>query len=270
MNPLIFYHASCPDGFCAAWIARKAVGSGATFKPVRHNEGIPQGTEIKGRDIFVLDFAFPRKLTEQLAREAKSFLVLDHHKTAKEELGDLPYCHFDMDKSGARMAYEYFDTKGFMALTAWLVDYVEDRDLWRWQLPQSQEVSAAIGSYPRTFAGWDEMASCGLETLKSEGVAILRYKRQIVEHAVAGAVEHEMAGHRIRVANVTPMNLLSEVAHELAKGRPFAAVYYIFEGRKYWSLRSTKDGGVDVSQIARSFGGGGHKNAAGFTEVMAQ
>jgi len=35
-------------------------------------------------------------------------------------------------------------------------------------------------------------------------------------------------------------------------------------------LRSAKEGGLDVSEIAEKFGGGGHKHAAGFTIPMIE
>ena len=73
-----------------------------------------------------------------------------------------------------------------------------------------------------------------------------------------------MDGHSVLVANATV--LYSDIAGELAKGRPFGAVYFDrADGKRQWSLRST-DEGVDVSEIAKVHGGGGHKNAAGYEE----
>jgi len=62
--------------------------------------------------------------------------------------------------------------------------------------------------------------------------------------------------------------LFSYIAGELAKDRPFGT-YYIdrHDGKRQWSLRS-RDGGVDVSEIAKAHGGGGHKQAAGFEESL--
>ncbi len=59
------------------------------------------------------------------------------------------------------------------------------------------------------------------------------------------------------------MFMSSEVAGELSEGHPFAAVYVETSTDIIWSLRSRGD--FDVSEIAKKFGGGGHKNAAGFT-----
>jgi hypothetical protein len=95
-----------------------------------------------------------------------------------------------------------------------------------------------------------------------EGSAVLRYQQQQVDFLCKHAREIELGGHRILAAN-TPV-LQSEVAGKLAEGRPFGACWYDAEdGKRRWSLRS-RDGGVDVSEVARFFGGGGHRNAAGF------
>ena len=49
----------------------------------------------------------------------------------------------------------------------------------------------------------------------------------------------------------------------MSENEPFAACYYETEKGRVYSLRS-QEYGVDVSVIAALFGGGGHKNAAGF------
>lgn len=62
--------------------------------------------------------------------------------------------------------------------------------------------------------------------------------------------------------------LQSEVCHELCQGEPFAAAYWDeADGTRRWSLRSSETDGVDVSEIAKLYGGGGHVHAAGFRET---
>jgi uncharacterized protein len=214
-----------------------------------------------------------------------SVVVLDHHKTAQAELdgivdefcqrpdlianppgSELPVVHFDMNKSGGRLTWEHF----FPGKPApWLVDYTEDRDLWRWKLDWSKEISAFVGSHPFDFRLWDDWSRTGpgserWDTFVDQGAAILRYRDQLVRRAVENATEVELAGHKVKAVNSTV--LFSEVAGELAKDRPFGAAYFDRnDGRRQWSLRS-RDGGVDVSEVAKRFGGGGHARAAGFEE----
>jgi uncharacterized protein len=149
------------------------------------------------------------------------------------------------------------------------VNYTEDRDLWRWDLLHSREVSAALASRPRTFLEWDRLherspARSAPDALVTEGAAVLRYQDQLVDSLCATAREVELDGHKVLAANTAC--LISEVAGKLAEGRPFGAAWFVRgDGKKQWSLRS-RDGGVDVSLVARQRGGGGHRNAAGFEE----
>lgn len=260
MKPLVIYHAGCWDGFCAAWIARKALGD-CEFVPMNYGEQPPDVTE---RRVYVLDFSFPRIMLQAMKVYAETLLVLDHHKTAQAELAGLSYCHFDMAKSGARLTWEHFfpDQKA-----PWLVDYTEDRDLWRWKLPDSRVLNTALRSYPLDFVVWDELEGAGygwksFEALKDEGMAILRAEKQIVDSHVRQAIETEIDGHRVLMVNAT--YFASEIAGELAKGRPFGVVWFEGdEGERVYSLRSDENG-VDVSAIAKQHGGGGHARAAGF------
>lgn len=279
MTPLVLYHANCSDGWCACWAAWRHFGDGADYLPVQYGQAPP---DVAGRIVYILDFSYKRPVMDRIIDQARSVAILDHHQSAAAELQGLHGCdedefkqghgrlfvRFDMDKSGGRLAWEFFHPA---EPAPWLVDYTEDRDLWRWQLWQSREISAAITSYPFDFARWTGWAtyprdSRQFDGLVAEGKAILRYRDELVRQAVANAAEVELAGHRILAVNSTV--LFSEVAGELAKDRPFGAAWFVRpDGKRVWSLRS-RDGGADVSEVARQFGGGGHRNAAGFEEPL--
>lgn len=276
MTPLVLYHASCNDGFCAAWVARRAMPD-AECIPVQYGQSPPDVTD---RTVYILDFCYKSAVLLEMAKAARQITLLDHHKTAKADLdalvaaydGSLPptrlVFRFDMEKSGGRLAWERFFRD---QPSSWLVDYTEDRDLWRHRLPNTQEVNAALRSLPHDFAVWDDLNARGMvgnrppESLIAEGAAILRYQAQVVENHTRHAREVELAGHKILAVNATTM--FSEIAGKLAEGRPFGAAWFVrSDGKRVWSLRSTP-AGVDVSEVARRFGGGGHRNAAGFEEV---
>lgn len=263
-KPLVLYHAGCWDGFCAAWIADRALG-GAESVAVHYGTEPP---DVIGRTVYILDFSYKRSTLLKMKEQAAGLLVLDHHKTAQEELAGLPFCTFDMDKSGGRLAWEYFHMSqdGFMSVpnAPWLVDYTEDRDLWRHKLEDSQAINAALRSYPLNFDMWDGFAKQHPTDFTREGEAIRRREKQIVDDHVRNASEIEMDGHKILSVNATVM--FSEIAGELAKGRPFGACWFQRQdGKRVWSLRS-RVGGIDVSAVAKAHGGGGHKQAAGYEE----
>lgn len=273
-RPLVIYHGNCPDGFTAAWVARKALGPGCDFVPASYGQEPP---DVAGRRVYILDFAYKRPDMLAIAGRTPDVTILDHHKTAQADLAGLadeclkvyglhpPTVVFDMEKSGCRLAWEHFfpDRE-----PPWLVRYAEDRDLWRWSLAASREINAALGSYPRTFEQWDHFGACDFADsrpwLVSEGAAVLRYQGQLVDSICRGAREAEVGGHVVMAANTSV--LFSEVAEKLAEGRPFGAAWFLRrDGKRQWSLRSR--GGVDVSEVARAYGGGGHRNAAGFEEA---
>ena len=142
-------------------------------------------------------------------------------------------------------------------------EYLQDRDLWTKRLPGVDEFTAALRSYPQDFEKWDFLLSGFVSDLIEEGISIQRYFRTLVEQAKRHVFFREIAGYSVPVVNAS-MFMSSEVAGELAEGQPFAAVYAETKDNIIWSLRSRGDG-VDVSEVAKRFGGGGHKNAAGFT-----
>lgn len=264
---LVLYHAGCWDGFCAAWVWRTWRDAQAEFVPVQYNQDPPA---VDGRRVVILDFSYPRAVLERMAVTAASLLVIDHHKTAAEALSGLPYCRFDMGKSGGRLTWEFLheslsaEPDPWAEPVPWLVAYTEDRDLWRHALPDSQEVNASLRSHPLDFALWDRLHKQDPAVLVLEGTAIRRRERQIIDEHVRHAVPVELDGFQGAVVNATV--LFSEIAGELAQGRDFGACWFQRkDGKRAWSLRS-RDGGCDVSAIAKARGGGGHVQAAGFEE----
>lgn len=256
-KPLVIYHADCRDGFCALWVAKHAL---MHIEAVPAHYGNPPPA-VKGREVYVLDFSYPRKVMESMSSQAMSITVLDHHQTAQAELEDLPFCTFDKDRSGAQMAADLF---GFPKLRGahWIVSYVADRDLWKWELKNSKEINALLQTMPLTFRAWDKLAELpNPRDVVPRGEAVLQAWRRVIEGHVAQAQEVPWDEHKILVANATCQR--SETAHALADGRPFAVVWSArADGGIHYNLRS-EESGVDVSEIAKVLGGGGHKHAAG-------
>jgi oligoribonuclease NrnB/cAMP/cGMP phosphodiesterase (DHH superfamily) len=201
----------------------------------------------------------------ELASKAKSILVWDHHKTAEADLAGLSdecpnvEVQFDMTRSGAVMTWEYFWP---IRPVPTFFYYLQDRDLWTKKLPGVDEFTAALRSYKQEFNIWDKLCE-NVQGLITEGEAIQRYYRTLVDQAKTHAHTSIIAGYAVPVVNAS-MFMSSEVAGELAEGHPFAAVYVETATDVIWSLRS-RDGGIDVSEVAKKYGGGGHARAAGFT-----
>jgi uncharacterized protein len=263
----VLYHAACPDGFGAAWAAWKKFGENAKYIPVHPGDAAPELP--REAEVLMVDVACSRARLLELRTKVKSVTIVDHHVTNQKEIGDLPDTYFDMNQSGATLAWQFLH-KGKQIPE--LLLYVEDRDLWRFKLPDSRELNAALSSYPRRFDLWEVLATMGIEKLKHDGGIILRAESRMIEEICENVFWTDIDGHRVPAVNTTVLR--SQVGDRLCQlhpTAPFAA--YFFEKEtvagnliRCWGLRSP--GRMDVSEIAKKFGGGGHRDAAGFTEAL--
>jgi oligoribonuclease NrnB/cAMP/cGMP phosphodiesterase (DHH superfamily) len=272
---LCIYHGACDDGFGAAWAVRHALGDSVEFYPGVYQAPPPDAT---GRDVLLVDFSYKKPVLEQLESVARSVLILDHHKTAAEDLASVRsppntspgwsplsgmWAVFDMERSGAALAWDFFHGDPRPPF----IEYIQDRDLWRKKLPGVDDFTVALRSYPQDFNTWDGLVERGVSDLISEGKIIGRYYRLRCEEFKKSAYRTHIAGVPCVISNA-PYFVASEVAGELAaeSGLDFGACYFEVERGKFqYSLRSRGD--LDVSDVARKFGGGGHKNAAGFSAL---
>lgn len=254
------YHKGCLDGFAAAWVVRRAfLGENIIFLGGVYGQSAP---EIDPNSIVcIVDFSYSRKILLEMA-ENNNVIVLDHHKSAKEQLKDLPFIEFDMNKSGAVMTWEYFfENKSVPPF----ISYIQDRDLWKFELKDSKEVNAALFSYPMEFEIWDTLAAKSIHSLRDEGKVLLRDRQRHIDSFSRGwaITSIDIGGHIVPCLNC-PRFLASDVLHILAKNQPFAASYFDSADKRSFELRSDAENGLDVSKIAAQYGGGGHKHAAGF------
>lgn len=259
---VVIYHGDCIDGFCAAWIAWRYFGNSAEYIPAYYGQEPP---DVTGKDVYVVDFSYPYDQTLAMIDQAARYVVLDHHATAEQALskiensGDV-HVMFDMNRSGAGIARDFFHP----GLDCWLVDYTQDRDLWRFVLPQSKLVNAYIGTLPQTFEAYEEASKLTAEQAAQLGVGADAYKNMYVEQLVKHARRASFAGYDgIPMVNA-PYVGISELVGALAETAIFAVGWFQRgDGKVAVSLRSRGD--FDVSELAKRFGGGGHKGAAGFT-----
>lgn len=253
---VVLYHAECADGFGAAWALWKRFPS-ARYQAVKH--GTPPPQDLAGRRVLIVDFSYPRPTLEALAASTKDLAVLDHHITAQQALAGFPHACFDQDRSGAVLAWDWAHD----GPAPWLLRYIQDKDLWRWNLPLSREINAALASYPLDFKVWDGLTQ---ETLETEGRAILRHEQELVGKIVAEAELVSFQGETVPA--VQSAVLTSQVGERLSEGHPFCIIWHDRDGRRYFSLRS-REGRADVGAIATAHGGGGHTHAAGFSVELA-
>jgi len=269
VRPLVIYHGNCADGFSAAWCFWRKYRDGADYVAGVYQQEPP---DVTNRDVYLVDFSYKRAVVETMLTKANRVTLIDHHKTAMEDLeplrsldyGDRFSWFCDLSRSGATLAWDYL--YGGSTPRPLLLGHIEDRDLWRFKLPGTREIQANVFSYEYTFEQWDRLMSAGqaeLLQMTVAGAAIERKHHKDIAELV-GVCKRRMVigGHDVPVASL-PYTLVSDAAHLMAKGEPFAACYWDTPEGRVFGLRSADDG-LDVSEVAKHYGGGGHAKAAGF------
>ncbi len=260
IKPLVIYHANCMDGTASAWAAWNSMAwHGAEFLPAIYDSPPP---DVQGRDVLIVDFSYPRNTLIDMASKAKSLKVLDHHKTAQADLEGLPFCVFDMNRSGAGLTWDTL----FSGLSRhWLIDYIEDRDLWKFNLPDSVDVNAYIQTLGFSIDAMERLDSEGRDAAKAKGAVATAMIKNYVALTKQAARHYWLNGKEPIPGVNAPAWSVSELVGALAKDTPLFAFAWsqLSSGKYVYSLRSRPDGS-DVSVVAKDFGGGGHKHAAGF------
>ena len=279
--PLIIYHDNCADGFGAAWAAYKKFGAnGAEYLPMGYNDPrvkledykLDFPVPIANRDVYILDFSFGPKIIDAMLDEANSVTLIDHHKTVFEafNLNATEPVHINdfevnleiilnPNKSGCVLAWEHFHPNTEVPA---LLKYIEDRDLWRWQLTCTRDLATGLRSKPFTF-DWFDIVDADVGAVMDKGESM----NELFDQQLADITKKHMVvminGHPGRAVNCSPQ-FNSEAGNILAKqSGTFGMTWFVNEkGDVHIGLRSIGD--YDVSAIAKIFGGGGHRNAAGF------
>lgn len=295
---ICIYHGGCDDGFGAAWAIWKRWPD-CQFVPGIYGEAF-DGETARGKNVLFVDFSFKREPMRVLAAVAKSVIVIDHHKTAEAELApwdvhlgngqsatpeflvshlydpahayDPPIvAWFDMTQSGAVMAWKFARSEKAVPL---FLELIEDRDLWKFKFGEAtKQFSAALRTYDQEFNLWDKLAEReSTSHLIADGAVILRAHNANIRKFMADCYMDTIDGYSVPVVNV-PYHYASDMAHALLSRFPgalFTACWFRRrDGMIQYSLRS-EDHRLDVSEIAKKFGGGGHRNAAGYQVIANQ
>lgn len=305
---MIIYHKDCADGQCAAWVVRSyllgalgettkevtergvtrvtsrlASGEQILLWPAAYGDDIPSAEDLRAvSQVLIVDFSYSPEQLARLCDLAPSVVVLDHHQSAVERLAGFSRenCVLDLDicRSGAMLAWEQITP----VIAPSIVLYVQDRDLWRWWLPYSREVSAWVRSNilpdddPSWPSAWDTMHSVlgrgdltGLPKgiVVQEGAAILRAEQQILQREARRAVRVVLRVSSETLLAVPGGSYWSELADaarsRLTGGEEKTMTVCVWRMQADGSGYSLSFRGPQARQLAESLGGGGHDQAAG-------
>ncbi len=269
-RPLVIYHGrNCPDGFASALAAWIFYEGKAEFLGLDHGDvgSIADLPDMRGRAVYILDFSFSTEIMRGIDAQASKLVLLDHHKSAAEHLtGFACRCgvvHFDMNKAGSRLAWEFFQRDRPLPD---LLRFIEDRDIWVWQYPESAGFLAALDMEPFDFAHWADMAAFDADQLHqfmARGQAMDDKFNKLAADIARGAqpvVFNGLSGLMVNAPSVFH-SVIGEML-SLESGT-FALIWCATPGGVIKvGLRSQRS--FDCITLARSMGGGGHAQACGF------
>ncbi|MFA5099064.1 MAG: DHHA1 domain-containing protein [Candidatus Paceibacterota bacterium] len=261
-NIIILYHDDL-DGFGAAWAAWKKFGNKADYLAVDYTKSMPTG--LKNKEIYILDFCYPEAEIKALLKNNKKLVVIDHHVSRKEIFKLLKEYVWNINRAGCVLSWKYFHPGKKIPK---LIEYVEDIDMWTFKLKNTNEITLFMESLPREFKVWNKVAS-EMENKKKfsryleKGEAIAGFVDKIIEIIASNSENAIFEGKKVSVVNSPNFN--SELGAYLLKKtkNPIAIIWSLKNGVIRVSLRSLKS--VDVSKLAQKYGGGGHRQAAGFS-----
>lgn len=300
MSTTILYHKNCNDGLIAAlnfyaYFKERGELEFVTFQPVQYGEGLPDESMLKDRYVYVVDFSYSRPDMSTLTDIAHKTILLDHHEstihnlfTGQKWLKDTHHSsnneaegeymltsakasiQINKKRSGATLAYveagQFIKDERVREIMSYLSYRAEDRDNWVFDYADSKAVHEYVRSlgsdlgkvYEAIFSG--DLNDLFKQVDKAQARVDMR--EELARNYAKMAKPVSFMGHTVPVVNV-PSDFASIVGDILNKDAPFAVMYVVTDQKILLSLRSDKDKGVDVQEIAAQLLGGGHQAAAG-------
>ena len=269
-DPLVIYHGhNCPDGFASALVAWLFFDGKAQFLGLDHGDvkSVDDLPVLDGRAVYILDFSFSQPILRAIEERAAKLVMLDHHLSAAEKLRGFGcrhgVVHFDMTKSGARLAWEFFYPDKTLPD---LIRFVEDRDIWVWQYPQSAGFLAALDMEPFDFVRWNTIAGFDVAELSAyieRGCAMDDKFNKLAEQMAESAQTLSFNGVPGLMVNAPGVfhSLVGDILCQ--KSGTFALLWTVDKnGAVKCGLRSKAN--FSCIKLAESMGGGGHAQACGF------
>ncbi len=283
---IIIFHYPCQDGLSSAWVANhflRSINKEHELIPVQNNSYSEDFinnliNKAKNKYVGILDFSFNLEITEKLKQSAKGLIILDHHITNKNSLEKLDYAYFDMNKSGVGITWSYFYKNEKIPE---FLEMIQDRDLWTWKIPKSKDfcdgfyyATSICDGFENSFDVYEDVYM-NEESMTEKYIEIGKLLRKRKEKTIHNIVkntkkiynyQYKDNEYKVQIVNCDH-EIASDLGNVICKNGlcDFAVLWrYDHNTESYWlSLRA--DNKVDVSEIAKYFGGGGHKNAAGCT-----
>jgi len=271
MTKSICFHHNDPDGHASGAIVKYALGDSVTLIESNYDATpIPWDQVEAAEQVIVTDFSFPVEEMKRLA-EGREMVWIDHHKSAMlefEGIADDWSGIRDLSEAACVLTWKYFFPNRPVPRAVVLIG---DRDIWRWAEEDTGPFNESL--YNRDHDAnkaefWKplfEDDQAVLTRMIEEGTWLRAINLRSVDHMMAArSFEIRFEGYRTLAVNTRGNGDIGNYGRD----RDYEIVYtYVDEMRAgglttVVTLFSDK---VDVSVIAKRYGGGGHAGAAGFS-----
>lgn len=278
----ILHHGDSDGRFAgyAAWRYSRNHGKLLTtsFTEIAYGKPFPLDIEMLCPTdvVYILDFSYDRETLDRVNAKVAQLVVLDHHETGEENLRGADYAIFDMTKSGALLAWEYFFPNTEPPMPCLLAN---DFDLWAKQYGLETDAFEAWLRYDRVGQNWEKWENLcfhqpTFDKAMELGGIVAAYNKSIMDgfiknpdNITLSSLFHDDSGKRATYAIFNGMSILhselSEVVYTTfdvdmtiswrVKGKVIA-----------FSIRTPNPEKFSAIAFATSYGGGGHPKAAAF------
>lgn len=271
-----FYHIDM-DGKCAAAIIKKAFSDMERddFIPINYNYKVPFERIEKDEEVFIVDFSFSLEDFKKLLEITSAVVWIDHHYTAIEKCKDLETRLPGIRNSGVAgclLTWNYLFFKETDRRVPKIIEYLADYDTatdrerftCKSEIMLVQKAMGAFDTHPCSDV-WELWLDRNLEYMNDIlhiGKLICEMKAKSAEEYLEEfAYERTWAGMKCLVCNKGMGG--SSLFQSVEPGKYDIFMCYVDTGINFIVSMYSKT--VDVGAIAKLYGGGGHKGAAGMT-----
>lgn len=276
-NKEICYYHSDMDGIASAAII-KNIHPDCELKSINYGQeaDVYKKEDIIDKTVFIVDFSFSKEIMEEINTNSELLCWVDHHKSAKEALPELWGSDSidgirSLDKSGCELTWDWFYPHEDAPR---VIKLIGDYDTWAFKYGESTKYFGAIsylyltdpnGKCWKMFLNFknDIDVALLLEEWLSKGETLIKVQQQRVEKSFKTGTKMLARKYSVLCVNANPEDSSVLGNYICKQGYDVGMTWCVKNGSVDVGLRSIGD--IDVSEIAKMFGGGGHKNASGFT-----
>lgn len=267
---ILCLHHNDADGRASAAIVRRALGADVHFYEIDFGDPVPWDRIERADQGVMVDFSLPPAEMQRMA-ETTELIWIDHHISALESMAgiadDWPGAR-DIGEAGCVLTWKYFFPDEPVPRAIVLIG---DRDVWRWAEQDTGAFDEGLhqrDTRPDHDRLWQPLLDDDrrlLQELIDEGGILRRARLLDIRRTVRKyGFEVTFEGVRTLAINTRSSGEMGEIIRQQGYQIAYCYVDTWQNGVLVTAVTLYSDE-VDVSRLARKFGGGGHRGAAGFS-----